>query len=94
MAKKYLHIGVNWVGVPKPDEIQRLIESPNAVEDWFKYGGNCWLVFTQHDQTAWADYLKPHIGSGSLVIYEVVNLGNSNGILPINMWEWFNKVRF
>jgi hypothetical protein len=79
---------------PKTDEIQRLIEAPSAVEDWFKYGGNCWIVYTGHDQSAWADYLRPHIGSSSLIICEVTNLSQSNGALAGQLWEWFNRFRF
>jgi hypothetical protein len=93
-VKKYLHVGIHWVGAPRTDEIQRLIEAPNAAEDWFKYGGNCWVVYSQYDQKAWAEYLSPHVGESSLIILEVTNMQQTNGRLIPSLWEWFNKLRY
>jgi hypothetical protein len=94
MAKRYLHIGFAWHGAPKTDEIQKLIDIPGNVETWMKYGGNCWIVYTVHDQDAWANYLINHISKqDSVIIVEITNLPHSNGQLPISMWEWFNEPR-
>jgi hypothetical protein len=95
MANKYLHIGIAWGGPPKTATIAALIETPTVCDDWFKYGGNNWLVYTAFTQSAWAAYLKVHLGpKDSMVIYEVTNLNYSDGMLPSKMWEWFNRIRF
>jgi hypothetical protein len=91
-VNKYLHIGINWVGPSKSDEIHDLIVS--NVDDWFRYGGNCWIIWTKYDQTSWAKFLQPHMGKSYLVVYEVTNLASSNGILPTDRWEWFNRFRY
>jgi hypothetical protein len=94
MANKYLHIGFQWVGAPRTQEAANLIETPGVVDDWFKYGGNCWIVYTQYNQTAWAEYLSKILGTyDSVMIYEVTNLNHTNGRLPGNFWDWFNKYR-
>jgi hypothetical protein len=93
MIKRYLHIGFIWKSGSKADTIAPLIE--NNVDDWFKYGGNCWLVYTKYDQSQWTEFLSKHIApNDSFAIYEVTNLPKSNGRLAPKLWEWFNKPRF
>lgn len=95
MAKKYVHIGINWIGPPKTEEIHQLVMAPNAAEDWIKYGGNSWIVYSQYDQNAWAEYLRPHIRTAdTLLIYEIVNLHQSAGWAPKWLWDWINRPRF
>jgi len=94
MANKCLHIAFHWNGPAKPDEAARLIERPEVAEDWFKYGGNCWIVYTPHNQTAWSTYLKEALGQyDSVIICEITNLNHTNGWLPANFWPWFNQYR-
>jgi hypothetical protein len=97
MLKRYLHIGFAWgSGIGTADKIAPLIENPEAVDDWFKYGGNCWIVYTQYTQSEWSTFLRRHIDTDKdyVVVCEVTDLPSSNGNLPKNMWEWFNRQRF
>jgi hypothetical protein len=91
--RRYLHIGIHWNGRPLTDAIHKLVTAPSAAEDWFMYGGNCWIVYTTHTQTEWGEYIRPHISESTLLIYEVVNLPYSNGSATPGLWEWFNRVR-
>ena len=96
MPKRYLHIGFVWgSGVAAANKVAPIIESDENVDDWFKYGGNCWIVYTRYDQSAWSDVLRKHIDPQKdyLMIYELTNLPSSNGSLPANMWDWFNRQR-
>ena len=93
--KQYLHIGINWGSYVRNEEIHNLITAEGAVEDWFRYGNNCWIIYTAYTQTQWAEHLTPHIGVGaSLIIYEVANLPQTNGLLPPGSWEWFTRLRY
>jgi hypothetical protein len=91
---KYLHIGIVWNGPSKFNEVQALIDKvPNT--DWFRYGGNCWLIHTSYTQTQWAEYIHPHLNQADqLLIYEVASLTQSDGWLPRKLWEWFRALRY
>jgi hypothetical protein len=95
MGKKYLHIGFSWGANANPAAVKSLIENYANAEDWFYYGGNCWIVYTQYSQTQWSEYLRANIAqTDSLVICEIANLSSSDGQLPVALWEWFNRPRF
>jgi hypothetical protein len=91
---KILHIGFNWGGIAQTKQMRDLIQQPHLVYTWMNYGGNCWIIHTPYDQNYWADFLGPHLGtSNSVIILEIQNLGNANGWLPKDKWDWFYNFR-
>jgi len=94
MANRHLHIGIVWNGPSKFEQVQSLIDKVSNVE-WMRYGGNCWIIYTSHTPTQWADYIRPHLNStDQLVIYEVTNLGQADGWLPEKIWDWLKAFRY
>ena len=93
-AMRYLHIGINWIGPPRTDDVKRLIDDSSVTADWFSYSNNCWIIYTPFTAVQWSIYLHHVIGGeDQLIILEVTNLPAIGGWLPQWAWDWFSKDR-
>jgi hypothetical protein len=93
MANKYLHVGFNWVGTPKTNDLESVFYACGS--DWLRYSISGWIVYTAYSISEVVDIIKPHIGPNDhMIIFEVTSLGQSNGWMPKWVWDWVNKVRY
>jgi len=92
LSKRYIHVGFNFVGQPITKELEPVFT--NMSLDWVRYSSHCWLAYTQNDNQAWLNALKPHIADpNSMLILEVRHPQIVQGWLPPWIWEWINKPR-
>jgi hypothetical protein len=91
--RKYLHIGVNFVGnTASAESLQTVLN--NAI-DWVRYAPNCWIVLTSSEPAIWYHRLKAALhDSDTFFVCElsvVAGQITSSGFLPGFIWEWFSK---
>jgi len=56
---------------------------------WWHYMKPTWLIYTDKSPDQIVDNLKPYIaGNGRLLVTE---LGNYQGLLPKEAWEWIHN---
>ena len=91
MAKQYLHIAFHSVGQPLIKELEPVFG--NLAEDWIRYSGNCWIVWTSNDPNAWHAALKPHMRPDDQFLILGLKNGIAVGWLPQWIWDWINKPR-
>jgi hypothetical protein len=90
MSKRFLHIGFNWSGEPKINELKPVFD--NAI-DWLRYTPNCWIVWTSSDPEKWYERVKPYLGTGDHVFICAVDMETRQGWLPKTTWAWIDKER-
>lgn len=88
--RTFLHIGFNWVGAPKIDELESVF---NLAVDWVRYAPDCWIVWTSSSPQKWYARLKPHLEPGDNVFICELRIENRSGWLPKWVWKWINKDR-
>ena len=88
--KRFLHIGFNFKGEPKMDE---LVPTFNQAGDWLRYAPNCWIVWTSRDTQVWYRRLKPLLGEADNMLICKLDITERQGWLPQSTWEWINKNR-
>jgi hypothetical protein len=87
---KFLHIGFNWSGLPKVDELKAVFD---IAHDWLRYAPNCWIVWTTSEPVIWHNRLVPHITNKDRFLVIEVDPKNKQGWEDKFVWEWLNKDR-
>jgi hypothetical protein len=97
MNKKYLHISFHF---PPPlseleatHHIQPII---NTADDWLKYTGNCWIVWSSLGPKQWFEKFEavPELIKCSILIVKLdLTPDNRAGQLPQWVWDWIQKTR-
>lgn len=90
VTPKFIHIGFNWNGVPK---INELLPVFNQALDWIRYAPNCWIVWTTTDTLGWHNRIVPLITQADRVFICELNISNKQGWMDKFAWDWFNKPR-
>lgn len=92
VTRGYLHIGFHFASMPKTTELEPIFM--NFSDDWVRYAGNCWLVWTKYSQAQWLEALKPQLGEHDhVLILEIKPSQPLSGWLPQWIWNWLYKVR-
>lgn len=90
--KKYLHIGLHFSGLPKDKELESVFSV--LAEDWIRYSNNCWIAWTKHDPEIWLKALHQRLNQNDQVlILEITQDQNIQGMLPQWIWNWLYKRR-
>jgi hypothetical protein len=97
--KHYLHISFHYP--PPMSELEaahRIQPIINTADDWLKYAGNCWIVWSSQKPQEWfdkfaaVDALKPC----SIFIVKIdlsPSPDNRAGQFPKWVWEWIGRTR-
>lgn len=81
------HIGINYHG--RPAKEAELIPVINTVATrWARYAPNCWIVFSNETAQAIATRIRAHIHPDDSVLVSALNLSDSYGWLPKEIWDW------
>ncbi len=90
--KRYLHIGFYFAGIPLIKELEPIFASLS--EDWIRYAGNCWIVWTANSPEEWLRAFQPKLGiKDKMLILELSSGQEPNGYLPEWIWHWLFKNR-
>jgi hypothetical protein len=98
-AKKYLHISFYYP--PSMSELEaahRIQPIINAADDWLKYAGNCWIVWTSQTPQQWYEKFIaiPELKSCSIFIVKIdlsPSPDNRAGQFQKWVWDWIATVR-
>jgi hypothetical protein len=99
--KRYLHISFQFnVPFPQVKTLQDAIHNivMNSSEDWMRYGGNCWIVWTRDSAKMWVERFNPIplMGMNSILAVEIAVVASPvklYGQFPAEIWEWLNRQR-
>jgi len=68
----------------------------NMADDWLKYAGNCWIVWSAKTPTEWHAQFQTIERLKNCTIF-IINLdispGNRAGQAPMWVWDWIGKRR-
>jgi hypothetical protein len=97
----YLHISfqfnVPFIQLKQMQDAVHLMVT-NHAEDWMRYGGNCWIIWTPEGARDWVQRLNqiPSMPMNSINCVEI-ELSNDPfknwGQFPQQIWDWFNRPR-
>jgi len=91
MVNKFLHFGF---ALPDPRLMPNIDATLNGVgDDWIRYAGNNWIVWTARSPHAWFDILRPHLGPNGQLLISELNLENRAGYLSQWIWDWIDGKR-
>jgi|SRR5271157_2994524 len=95
--KRYVHIAFHYP--PTMDALaaeHRIQPIINTADDWLKYAGNCWIVWSPHTAKQWYEKFAAVKELGACYVL-IVNLDlapeNRAGQLPDWAWSWIQKKR-
>jgi hypothetical protein len=94
MEKKYFQITFHFSGQPIAKELESTFTT--LAEDWLRYSGNCWIIYTSKQPAELFNALKPFLKNpqDQILILELKkNQGVLHGWLQPWIWDWLNKVR-
>ena len=80
MKKKYLHISFNSEHEGTLEELEPIFESMS--DDWIRYSGNCWIVWTSYSPKEWFDVLEPILEVNNLIV--ILEVPKNKNINPIS----------
>lgn len=90
--KRFLIISFSFDGGKRKDTELEPFFTKHA-DDWLRYGGVNWIVWTEHSPSRWNDLVKPHLtGNDQVLIYGIKNSDRS-GLLYKWVWEWLDRKR-
>lgn len=89
--KKYLHVAFQYAEDRRIQDWESVFDT---ADDWLRYAGNCWILYTSLSPEEWYNRIKPHLKeSERFLICELV-IGNRQGWMNQFAWEWLNKLRY
>lgn len=88
--KRYLHLSFNFSDKTRMDKVQSILNSHS--EDWLKYNGNCWIVWTSLNGPQLYNELSKVLTTSENVFIIEPKPGVF-GYMPQWIWDWANKKR-
>jgi hypothetical protein len=100
--KHYLHISFQFnTPFTELKHLQEAIHNivTTSAEDWMKYGGNCWIVWTRDSAKQWVERFNPipAMRMNSILATEIELVASPvkfYGQFPSEIWEWLNRQRY
>jgi hypothetical protein len=93
--RRFVHLGVNpRVGFVLP--IRAKIETylSGAVEDWYRFGAQNYVLWTNRGLVEIAQGLTSQPGLGDYYVFLTeFSAADSNGMMPKEFWDWLYKAR-
>ncbi len=90
MNNHFLHVGFNWSGPSKLDELEPVF---NKAKDWLRYAPNCWILWTGLTPQVWYTRLKPFVGKDDRLFICKLDTTVRQGWLEPWIWDWLKKAR-
>lgn len=96
-SKRYTHISFHFP--PPMTELEgahRVQPIINSADDWLKYAGNCWIVWSALSPKQWFEKFEtvPELSKCSILIVKLdLTPENRAGQLPQWIWDWIQKSR-
>ena len=87
----FLHVGFNFVAVPQIISMEPWIQS--VADDWVRYAGNNWIIWTNRAPQEVSAQLGRAIGPNDLLFVTRITTADSSGYLPQWIWDWINQPR-
>ena len=94
-SKRYIHISFHY---PPPltelEAAHRIQPIINTADDWLKYAGNCWIVWSALTPKQWYEKFAavPELSKCSVLIVRLdLSPENRAGQLPQWVWDWIQK---
>ena len=96
-SKRYIHISFHFVApMTELEGAHRVQSVVNTADDWLKYAGNCWIVWSRLTPKQWFEKFEavPELSKCSVLIVRLdLSPENRSGQLPEWAWEWMRKAR-
>jgi len=91
MANKFLHIGINFAGASKTNELEPAILQ--ICDDWLRYSANNWIIWTSRSANDCAIHLRAFLSPNDQFYIAKLDLSEHQGWMPKWIWDWINKPR-
>jgi hypothetical protein len=91
MDYHYFHISFVWKNTFKTTVLDPIFD---LADEWIRYGGYNWIIYTREDQLIWTKRLWAVLGADDqLMILELTKPPLASGMMPQWVWDWMNKSR-
>ena len=88
MAKKFLHIGCVFIGLPKTVAIDAALNQTQ--DEWIRYATNNWIIWTERNPQELFSVVKPYLATEDQFLVAELNLQQHTGWLAKWIWDWIN----
>ena len=88
---RFLHVGINFLGEPKFSALEPVINS--IADDWIRYGGNCWILWTSKTPEQCSNVLRAHLTGDQFLVLPIDRTDQAQGWMPQWIWDWINRSR-
>jgi hypothetical protein len=96
--RRYTHISFHFPpGVSELEASHYIQPVINKADDWLKYTGNCWIVWSSKTPTEWYEQFAgiERLKACSILVVKLdLTPQNRAGQFPEWIWDWIHKPRY
>lgn len=88
MARRFLHLFLEFGDDRTEPDLRKTLDK---ALDWYKYGPNCWILWTSGSPDKWYVRLDKLIQKGDRVFICELNIRERRGLMPRDFWEFIKS---
>ena len=82
MSNEYLHIAFHNINPSDYQRFENIINDREMAQDWLRYSGNCWIVWTDKKAMVWEEKFLPVLKKDEQFLILGLRNGSTVGFLP------------